>query len=138
MEYLRASEVGRVGWNRLGGNLIISGAFGLFRREAVIDAGGYLHGSLAEDMELVTTLRRRAYETGSPGRILFIADPVAWTEVPDRLRVLARQRSRWHNGLFEVVRGHRRLLFNSAMACSGSSSPRTSRSSRSWRPWWRR
>jgi cellulose synthase/poly-beta-1,6-N-acetylglucosamine synthase-like glycosyltransferase len=112
VEYMRAFEVGRVGWNRLGGNLIISGAFGLFRREGMIAAGGYHHGSIAEDMELVATLRRRAYEHGGPGRIVFIPDPVAWTEVPDTLRVLARQRSRWHNGLLEVLRRHRRLLFN--------------------------
>ena len=112
VEYLRAFEVGRVGWNRLGGNLIISGAFGLFRRDAMIEAGGYHHGSLAEDMELVATLRRRAYETGAPGRILFVPDPVAWTEVPESLGNLARQRSRWHNGLVEVLRRHRDLLLN--------------------------
>ena len=112
VEYLRAFEVGRVGWNRLGGNLIISGAFGLFRRDAMVAAGGYHHGSLAEDMELVATLRRRGYETGAPGRILFIPDPVAWTEVPESLGDLARQRSRWHNGLVEVLRRHRALLLN--------------------------
>jgi cellulose synthase/poly-beta-1,6-N-acetylglucosamine synthase-like glycosyltransferase len=112
VEYMRAFEVGRVGWNRLGGNLIISGAFGLFRRGAMIEAGGYHHGSLAEDMELVATLRRRGYESGTPGRILFIPDPVAWTEVPESIGNLARQRSRWHNGLVEVLRRHRGLLFN--------------------------
>ncbi|MEA2288509.1 MAG: hypothetical protein QOD55_506 [Solirubrobacteraceae bacterium] len=112
VEYLRAFEVGRVGWNRLGGNLIISGAFGLFRREQMIAAGGYRHGSLAEDMDLVATMRRRAYEDGTPGRIVFIPDPVAWTEVPETLGNLARQRSRWHNGLLEVLRRHRRLVFN--------------------------
>jgi len=63
-------------------------------------------------MELVATLRRRAYETGAPGRILFIPDPVAWTEVPESLGNLARQRSRWHNGLVEVLRRHKDLLFN--------------------------
>ena len=119
VEYLRAFEVGRVGWNRLGGNLIISGAFGLFRRDALIAAGGYHHGSLAEDMELVATLRRRGYETGAPGRILFIPDPVAWTEVPESLSNLSRQRSRWHNGLVEVLRRHRRLLFNARYGCLG-------------------
>jgi cellulose synthase/poly-beta-1,6-N-acetylglucosamine synthase-like glycosyltransferase len=78
----------------------------------MVTAGGYRHGSIAEDMELVATLRRHAYERGAPGRILFIPDPVAWTEVPDTLRVLGRQRSRWHNGLLEVLRRHRRLLLN--------------------------
>lgn len=112
VEYLRAFLFGRLGWNRLGGNLIISGAFGLFRRQAVIDAGGYLHGTVGEDMELVLRLRRRGYETGGPTRVDFIPDPVAWTEAPETLRVLGLQRDRWHRGLADTLWRHRALLFN--------------------------
>lgn len=112
VEYLRAFLFGRLGWNRLGGNLIISGAFGLFRREAVIRAGGYLHETVGEDMELVARLRRRSYEDGGPRRVDFIPDPVAWTEVPDRLRGLRRQRDRWHRGLADTLWRHRGLLLN--------------------------
>ncbi|MDP8909949.1 MAG: glycosyltransferase family 2 protein [Chloroflexota bacterium] len=103
VEYLRAFLFGRLGWNRLGGNLIISGAFGLFRRETVIAAGGYLHETVGEDMELVARLRRRGVEHGTPHRVEFIPDPVAWTEVPQSLRVLGRQRDRWHRGLADVL-----------------------------------
>jgi cellulose synthase/poly-beta-1,6-N-acetylglucosamine synthase-like glycosyltransferase len=110
VEYLRAFLTGRLGWNRLGGNLIISGAFGLFRRDAMLAAGGYEHDTVGEDMELVARLRRRAYEHGGPGRVQFIPDPVAWTEVPDSLRVLARQRDRWHRGLADVLWRHWRVL----------------------------
>jgi cellulose synthase/poly-beta-1,6-N-acetylglucosamine synthase-like glycosyltransferase len=110
VEYLRAFLTGRLGWNRLGGNLIISGAFGIFRRDAVLAAGGYEHATVGEDMELVARLRRRAYENGGPGRVEFIPDPVAWTEVPDSLRVLGRQRDRWHRGLADVLWRHRRVL----------------------------
>jgi cellulose synthase/poly-beta-1,6-N-acetylglucosamine synthase-like glycosyltransferase len=112
VEYLRAFLFGRLGWNRLGGNLIISGAFGLFRRESVLAAGGYAHDTVGEDMELVLRLRRRGYETGGPHRIDFVPDPVAWTEAPETLRVLGRQRDRWHRGLADVMWRHRRLLFN--------------------------
>lgn len=112
VEYLRAFLFGRLGWNRLGGNLIISGAFGLFRRQALLDAGGYLHGTVGEDMELVARLRRRAYENHSPGRVAFVPDPVAWTEVPETFRGLARQRDRWHRGLADVLWRHRRMLAN--------------------------
>ena len=112
LEYLRAFVIGRLGWNRLGGNLIISGAFGLFRREAVFDAGGYTHDTVGEDIELVVRLRRRGYETGGPTRVDFIPDPVAWTEVPESLLVLGRQRDRWHRGLADTLWRHRRLLFN--------------------------
>ena len=112
LEYMRAFLFGRLGWNRLGGNLIISGAFGLFRREAVVSAGGYIHDTVGEDMELVVRLRRHGYENGTATRVAFIPDPVAWTEVPESLRVLGRQRDRWHRGLADTLWRHRRLLFN--------------------------
>lgn len=112
LEYTRAFLFGRLGWNRFGGNLIISGAFGLFRREAVVGAGGYTHNTVGEDMELVVRLRRQGYENGTATRVAFIPDPVAWTEVPESLRVLGRQRDRWHRGLADTLWRHRRLLFN--------------------------
>jgi cellulose synthase/poly-beta-1,6-N-acetylglucosamine synthase-like glycosyltransferase len=112
VEYLRAFLFGRLGWNRLGGNLIISGAFGLFRREAVFDAGGYNAATVGEDMELIAAIRRRAAERGSPNPIGFVPDPIAWTEVPATLRTLGRQRDRWHRGLADVLWRHRRVLGN--------------------------
>jgi cellulose synthase/poly-beta-1,6-N-acetylglucosamine synthase-like glycosyltransferase len=112
VEYLRAFLFGRLGWNRLGGNLIISGAFGLFRRDAVVAVGGWLAETVGEDMELVLRLRRRAYESDTSQRITFVPDPVAWTEVPEARGVLARQRVRWHRGLADTLWRHRRVLFN--------------------------
>ncbi|MEO7822889.1 MAG: glycosyltransferase [Gemmatimonadaceae bacterium] len=119
VEYLRAFLFGRLGWNRLGGNIIISGAFGLFQREAVLSAGGYLHDTVGEDMELVLRLKRLSYERGERGRIAFVPDPVAWTEVPESLRVLGRQRDRWHRGLADVLWRHRRMLFNPRYGVTG-------------------
>lgn len=112
VEYLRAFLFGRLGWNRLGGNLIISGAFGLFRRDAVVSSGGYVHDTVGEDMELVLRLRRLGYERGGPSKVAFIPDPVAWTEAPETLRVLGRQRDRWQRGLSDVLWRHRAVLFN--------------------------
>ena len=112
VEYLRAFLFGRVGWNRLGGNLIISGAFGLFRREAMIAGGGYAADSVGEDMELIMRLRRGGYERKERHRVEFIPDPVAWTEVPESLSVLGGQRDRWHRGLADVLLRHRRVLLN--------------------------
>ena len=114
VEYLRAFRFGRLGWNNLGDNLIISGAFGLFSRQAMIDIGGYERATVAEDFEIVVRLRRHAYDQKTPHRVIFTPDPIAWTEVPESLRVLARQRDRWHRGLAEVLWRHRRLLFNPA------------------------
>ena len=81
VEYLRAFLFGRPGWNRLGGNLLISGAFGLFKRERLLDIGGYAT-TVGEDMELIIRLRRDGYERDLPAKVEFIPDPVAWTEAP--------------------------------------------------------
>lgn len=112
VEYLRAFLFGRLGWNALGGNLIISGAFGLFRHEQMRDAGGYQSDTVGEDIEIVVRLRRRSYETRGPGRVEFIPDPVAWTEAPESLGVLGRQRDRWQRGLADSLWRHRRILFS--------------------------
>lgn len=112
VEYLRAFLFGRLGWNQLGGNLIISGAFGLFNRKRVLVAGGYTHDTVGEDMELVVRLRRQAAEAKQKGTVAFIPDPVAWTEVPETLRVLSRQRDRWHRGLADVLWRNKKLLAN--------------------------
>ncbi|HJP84662.1 MAG TPA: glycosyltransferase family 2 protein [Gemmatimonadaceae bacterium] len=119
VEYLRAFLFGRLGWNRLGGNIIISGAFGLFQREAVLNAGGYLHDTVGEDMELVVRLKRLSYENGGPGKIAFVPDPVAWTEVPESAKVLGRQRDRWHRGLADVLWRHRRMMLNPRYGVTG-------------------
>ena len=112
VEYLRAFLFGRLGWNGLGGNLIISGAFGLFNREYMLAIGGYQTGNVTEDMDLAVRLHRYLYEHGIKAAMPFIPDPVAWTEVPSSLRVLGRQRERWHRGLLGTMVTHRRMLFN--------------------------
>jgi cellulose synthase/poly-beta-1,6-N-acetylglucosamine synthase-like glycosyltransferase len=119
IEYLRGFLVGRLGWNRLGGNLIVSGAFGLFKREAVIAVGGYLPGSVGEDLELIVRLRRHGYEMKEPYRVGFIPYPVAWTEVPRSIRSLGRQRERWHRGLADTLRQHKSMLFHPAYGSVG-------------------
>jgi cellulose synthase/poly-beta-1,6-N-acetylglucosamine synthase-like glycosyltransferase len=119
VEYLRGFLFGRLGWNRLGGNIIISGAFGLFRRESVLSAGGYLDDTVGEDMELVLRLKRLSYERSGPGKIAFVPDSVAWTEVPETARVLGRQRDRWHRGLADVLWRHRRMFFNPRYGVTG-------------------
>ncbi|MDB4906437.1 MAG: hypothetical protein JWO05_1221 [Gemmatimonadetes bacterium] len=112
VEYLRAFLFGRLGWNRLGGNMIISGAFGMFRRDHVLAIGGYRTATVGEDMDLVVRLRRYLRERGLKDEIPFIPDPVAWTEVPTSHKVLGRQRERWHRGLIEILWANRDLMFN--------------------------
>lgn len=111
VEYLRAFLFGRIGWSRIKGLLIISGAFGLFRRSVVIEAGGYATGTIGEDMELVLRMYRTLIRAKRPFNVEFIPDPVCWTEAPESLAVLASQRRRWHRGLSESLSLNRELLF---------------------------
>ncbi|HUO46194.1 MAG TPA: glycosyltransferase [Acidimicrobiia bacterium] len=119
VEYLRAFLVGRVGWSAVGGLLIISGAFGVFKRSAVMDAGGYSVGTVGEDMELVVRLHRHLRSLGKPYEIAFVPDPVCWTEVPEDLATLGRQRRRWQRGLAETLWRHRGMMGNPKMGILG-------------------
>jgi len=83
--------------------LVISGAFGLFRKSSVISVGGYRTDTVGEDMELVVRLHRMHRKQRIPYRIVFVPNPVCWTEVPDSLRVLKNQRMRWQRGLSESL-----------------------------------
>ena len=92
--------------------LIISGAFGLFRKETVIAVGGYRTDTVGEDMELVVRMHRVLRKEGRPYRITFVPDPICWTEVPEDLRTLGNQRIRWQQGLAESLTSNLRLPFS--------------------------
>ncbi|HSW30276.1 MAG TPA: glycosyltransferase family 2 protein [Longimicrobiales bacterium] len=119
LEYLRAFLAGRMGWDALDATLVISGAFGLFRRSTVVEAGGYATDTVGEDMELVVRLHRTCSERRIPYRIHFVPDPVAWTECPESLSVLSRQRDRWQRGLFQSLTRHRVMLLNRTYGMAG-------------------
>ncbi|MCX7026490.1 MAG: glycosyltransferase [Spirochaetes bacterium] len=119
IEYLRAFMCGRLGWAQLNSLLIISGAFGLFRRERIIGIGGYLtsnerygRDTVGEDMELVVRVSRLMREKKQKYRIEYAYNANCWTEVPESLKVLKRQRDRWHRGLIDIMFFHRKVIFN--------------------------
>jgi cellulose synthase/poly-beta-1,6-N-acetylglucosamine synthase-like glycosyltransferase len=112
VEYLRGFLAGRLGWNAMQSLLIISGAFGVYRKETVIRAGGYSGKTDSEDLELVVRMRRMLREEKKKFRMAFVPDPVCWTEVPTTFGDLARQRARWHRGLIQTLWSERAMLFN--------------------------
>jgi cellulose synthase/poly-beta-1,6-N-acetylglucosamine synthase-like glycosyltransferase len=120
LEYFRAFLIGRVGWSRMNALLIVSGAFGLFRRSLVEEIGGYSSETVGEDIELVVRLHRHLRERKEPYRIEFVPDPVCWTEAPETMGQLARQRRRWHRGLGETLWRHRRLAGNGRYGSLGT------------------
>jgi cellulose synthase/poly-beta-1,6-N-acetylglucosamine synthase-like glycosyltransferase len=111
VEYFRAFMLGRAGWSRMGGLILISGAFGIFRRDVLVEVGGLDHGSIGEDFELVMRMHRHLRDEGREYRMKFVAEPVSWTEVPETLKVLRNQRRRWHRGLWETLWAYRGMLF---------------------------
>lgn len=112
VEYFRAFLIGRLALSHLNILLIISGAFGVFNKERVIQAGGYNKNTVGEDMELIVRLHRLLREEKSRQRIEYIPDPVCWTEAPESLGVLRSQRIRWQRGLFETLWSHRKMMMN--------------------------
>lgn len=110
VEYLRAFLIGRIGLSRIGGLLIISGAFGLFKTDVVREIGGYDTDCITEDMELVVRLHRHLIDEGREYEMRFLAEPVVWTEVPESLAVLSRQRRRWFRGLLDTLVKHRDVI----------------------------
>jgi cellulose synthase/poly-beta-1,6-N-acetylglucosamine synthase-like glycosyltransferase len=109
-EYLRGFLGGRIAWSRLNGLLIISGAFGVFRRDLVLATGGLSKETLGEDMELVLRLHHQLRPARPRTRIAYAADANAWTEIPVTMASLRGQRIRWHVGLFDNLRLHRRMI----------------------------
>jgi cellulose synthase/poly-beta-1,6-N-acetylglucosamine synthase-like glycosyltransferase len=112
VEYLRSFLVGRTGWGNWNSLLVISGAFSLLHKRTVMEAGGYDTDSVTEDMELVIRLHRLLLAKRRPYRIEFVQDPICWTEAPTTLKMLARQRRRWHRGMVESLFVHRGMFFN--------------------------
>ncbi|WP_338752455.1 glycosyltransferase family 2 protein [Janibacter alittae] len=112
VEYLRAFHLGRSGWSRLKSLILISGAFGVFRRDVLVEVGGLDPASIGEDFELVMRIHRYMRTKGRDYRVQFVSEPICWTEVPETTAVLRKQRRRWHRGLWETLWAYRSMLFN--------------------------
>lgn len=112
LEYIRAFLLGRMAWSKLNGLMLISGAFGLFKRKIAIEAGGYNHNTVGEDMELVVRMRALLYEQKKEHKVVYIPDPLCWTEAPSTYQILGRQRNRWARGTFETLKIHKNIAMN--------------------------
>ncbi len=110
LEYERSFLASRIFLDKFNANLIISGAFGLFEKKAVINVGGYQVGSMGEDMELIVKLHSYYKSNKLPYKIKYAYEAVCWTQVPERLRDLLKQRKRWHIGLFQSLTQHKNLF----------------------------
>lgn len=112
LEYLRAFLTARIANAQLNMLMLISGAFGIFRRSVLVEIGGYRQDTVGEDLEVVTRIHRHMREQKRRYRIGFVPEVVCWTEAPGDLAGLRNQRSRWEQGAIETLAEHRRMLFN--------------------------
>lgn len=111
IEYFRAFLTSRIGWERINALLIISGAFGVFKKSAVVKVGGYTR-TIGEDMELTLKMHEYFRKNKLKYKIDFASDAVCWTQAPDKLKGLKSQRIRWHRGLTDSLLIHKKMMFN--------------------------
>ncbi len=112
VEYMRSFLLFRLACASQNAVVLISGALGLFRRDAVIAIGGFDRTAIGEDMDLTVRLQRHFRERREPFRIAFDPNPLCWTQAPEDLRSLQAQRSRWRRGLLQVLWRHRIMIGN--------------------------
>lgn len=119
VEYFRAFLVGRMAWSRLNGLLLVSGALGVFDRKIVVACGGYDSETVGEDMELVVRMRAYMADRKLKYKVVYIPDPLCWTEAPSNWDAFSNQRNRWTRGTIETMLEHRKMLFNAKYGLLG-------------------
>ena len=112
LEYERSFLASKILLDKWNANMIISGAFGLFKKDAVIAVGGYKKNSMGEDMELIVKLHSYFKSNKIPYKIKYAYEAVCWTQAPERFIDLLKQRKRWYIGLFQSLMGHKRMISN--------------------------
>ncbi|HSS21886.1 MAG TPA: glycosyltransferase [Pyrinomonadaceae bacterium] len=105
LEYITSQNMDRRAFASLNCITVVPGAVGAWRRDLIEQAGGFQSDTLAEDQDLTLRIRRMGYSIG------YEEDAIAWTEAPDRLGTLARQRFRWAYGTLQCMRKHLDALF---------------------------
>jgi cellulose synthase/poly-beta-1,6-N-acetylglucosamine synthase-like glycosyltransferase/peptidoglycan/xylan/chitin deacetylase (PgdA/CDA1 family)/spore germination protein YaaH len=105
LEYITSQNMDRRAFASLNCITVVPGAVGAWRRDLLEQAGGFPGDTLAEDQDLTLRIRRLGYNIG------YEENAIAWTEAPDRLRSLARQRFRWAYGTLQCMRKHIDALF---------------------------
>ena len=112
LEYTRAFLLGRMAWSHLDGLMLISGAMGMFDKKTMIKCGGYDTTGIGEDMEVVLKMRKYMANKKKKYVVTYIPDPLCWTEVPEDIKSLQTQRSRWTMGLIDSLEKYRGMFLN--------------------------
>ena len=119
VEYFRSFLAGRVSWCLSNSLLIVSGAFGMFKKQTVINCGGYKTKTIGEDMEVVVNIHEQLRKNKRKYRIVFCEEAVCWTQGPMSLRDLRNQRRRWQIGMMDSLLHHKKMIFNPRYGVTG-------------------
>jgi cellulose synthase/poly-beta-1,6-N-acetylglucosamine synthase-like glycosyltransferase len=110
LEYIVAQNLERRALSALDTLTVVPGAVGAWRRDVLREIGGFPPDTLAEDQDLTIAIQTQGY------RVQFDPTAVAWTEAPDTVKGLAKQRFRWAYGTLQCLWKYRRITFNPAYA----------------------
>jgi cellulose synthase/poly-beta-1,6-N-acetylglucosamine synthase-like glycosyltransferase/peptidoglycan/xylan/chitin deacetylase (PgdA/CDA1 family)/spore germination protein YaaH len=106
LEYTCGFNLDRRAYDRWNCITVVPGAISAIRKDAIEQAGGLSLQTLAEDTDLTLSLHKHRQ------RIVYVPDAIAWTEAPESVRTLARQRFRWAYGTLQCLWKHRDMMFN--------------------------
>jgi YaiO family outer membrane protein len=112
VEYIRGFLLFRTACASVNVLTLVSGAFGLFHRDAVVAIGGYDRTAIGEDLDLTLRLHHSYRARREPFRIVFDPFPLCSTQVPEDWASLRAQRFRWRRGLLQALWRHRRMIGN--------------------------
>jgi cellulose synthase/poly-beta-1,6-N-acetylglucosamine synthase-like glycosyltransferase len=112
IEYERDFKLGRLGWFAIQSTILVSGAFGVFNKEAVKAVGGYNDASIGEDLELLMRIHNIFGKAKDEYKVVFLPEETCWTETPATYSVLYNQRNRWHRGLMDSFSINKDILLN--------------------------
>ena len=112
LDYVRSFYNNRLAWTRLNTMLCTVGAFHIWRRDLLLEMGGFSTEFSCEDIELTFRVHERYRRERRPYRIVCLRDHVGVTEGPSRVRSLILQRARWQRVIMETVWHYRHMMFN--------------------------
>ncbi len=110
VEYLGSFLGNRVGWSQINSVLVISGGYGLWRKDVFVELGGMTTETTHEDIEFTFRLHEFFHRNNLPYKIEFLPDPIVYTEVPDTWRGIFAQRRRWQRVVNEVAWKYKKMF----------------------------
>lgn len=112
LEYLRSFIGNRLSWSVLNAVPIVSGGFGIWRRDVIAEAGGYDPDFTCEDIEFTFRVHDYIVKNKKDYRVISLPYSAAWTEGPSTIGALISQRERWQRVTNETIWRYKYMLFN--------------------------